>query len=264
MDLKSFLLKYSTINKTFLNEFTTFINEDTLDNDLVINIDMVIKWLEVRKGTIKTTLLRSYKLNVDYIITKIKISKSSGGSNNEHILITPDTFKRICLMTKSKKGDEGRTYYISLETLIKKYKTYIIKALNDKIGILENNQKPVTNVKGGVIYIIKAADDFEEVLYKVGKTNNIKARMSTYNTGVANNTEILFIYETDNVDRMEKCIKLHLQEYQYRKGKEIYKIDLEFIKEIIAECDVFNLILKNKAIKKDTDGSIYMVIDKKL
>ena len=126
MDLKSFLLKYSTINGTFLNEFISFINEDTLDNDLVINLDAVIKWLEVRKDHIKTTLVRSYKADIDYSIERIKKLENAGpgGTLKEKILITPNTFKKICMMTRSKKGDEIRSNYISLESLIQKYKSH--------------------------------------------------------------------------------------------------------------------------------------------
>jgi hypothetical protein len=31
-----------------------------------------------------------------------------------------------------------------------KYKNYIIDALNKKVGILENNQKPIPNNKSGI------------------------------------------------------------------------------------------------------------------
>ena len=54
-----------------------------------------------------------------------KISKS----NKEIILMTPDCFKRMCLLSKTNKAEEVRTYFIELEKLILNYKNYIIEFL---------------------------------------------------------------------------------------------------------------------------------------
>ncbi len=53
-----------------------------------------------------------------------------------------------------------------------------------KIGILETNLKPKSNAKGGVIYILKALNT-NATLYKLGKTNDLKNRLNTYNSGNA-------------------------------------------------------------------------------
>ena len=63
-----------------------------------------------------------------------------------------------------------------------KYKNYIIEGLNNKIGILENNQKP------------KA------------KTKKLKEIIRTHNSSHINNIDIVHIYETDYIDEVEKCI----------------------------------------------------------
>ena len=39
------------------------------------------------------------------------------------------------------------------------------------MGLLYNNQKPKLNVKGGVIYILKAQNTNKKNLFKVGKCN---------------------------------------------------------------------------------------------
>jgi hypothetical protein len=36
-----------------------------------------------------------------------------------------------------------------------------------------------------------------------------------------------FIYETDNIDQVESCIKTYMKKAQYRKYKEVYQVDLE-------------------------------------
>lgn len=93
----------------------------TSQNDFVINLNIIVKWLKTSKGHIKETLTRSYVENIDYTIT---INKSTGGRPSENILITPDCFKRLCMSSKTKKV---RIYFIEIEKHLDKYKNYIKK-----------------------------------------------------------------------------------------------------------------------------------------
>ena len=76
--------------------------------------------------------------DIDYIIEFDKNNKISK-SNKENILLTPDCFKRLCLLSRTKKAEEVRTYFIEIEKLLFNYKDYIIKALEKTVNILENN-----------------------------------------------------------------------------------------------------------------------------
>ena len=141
------------------------------------------------------------------------------------------------MQTKSKKGVQVREYYYELEQVIDQYKEYIIKGLQDKIKKLENNQKPIINPKKGIIYIIETDDDIGH--YKIGKTTNLKKRLSDYTSSKKDNIIPLYIYETDNVDEVEKCIKTYAKKFQYRKYKEVYKADINMLKELINEFGEF-------------------------
>jgi hypothetical protein len=44
---------------------------------------------------------------------------------------------------------------------------------------------------------------------------------------MANDLEVIFQYETENIDQVEKCIKSYMKEAQYRKYKEIYPVNLD-------------------------------------
>lgn len=55
------------------------------------------------KGTIKDILLKTYHLNIDYKISKEKHNLKISKSNKEIILLTHDCFKRLCLLSKTKK-----------------------------------------------------------------------------------------------------------------------------------------------------------------
>ena len=61
-----------------------------------------------------------------------KIKSESAGNPREEILLTSDCCKRLCMMSKTKKAEEVRTYFIEIEKLMNKYKNYIIEALNKK------------------------------------------------------------------------------------------------------------------------------------
>ena len=54
---------------------------------------------------------------------------------------------------------------------------------------------------------------------------------------MANDIEIIFQLETDNIDQVEMCLKAKLKPTIYRSYKEIYKIDYNLLKEIIKSCD---------------------------
>ena len=67
-----------------------------------------------KKGKLKETLVKTYTKNIDYKVEKEKEGKISK-SNKEIITLTPDCFKRLCLLSKTKKAEEVRTYYLELE-----------------------------------------------------------------------------------------------------------------------------------------------------
>lgn len=105
------------------------------------------------------------------------------------------------MQSKTKKAIYVWEYFYSLKELIEKYKNYIIEGLN--------NQKPKVNPSKGVIYIIKTTDD--ETLYKIGKTKNLKSRLVKYNADKKDNIIPIYIYETDDIDAVEKCIKAFMK-----------------------------------------------------
>lgn len=204
----------------------------------------MIKWLGVRKNNLKRLLVRYFLENYDYIIEKIKKKNNGGNGTNyyDDIWITPDCFKELCMLSQTPKAKQVRLYYLSLEKLIRKYYNYIGEKLYRKIGLLEKNQKPKINIKGGVIYFFEALNNIklthlEEKLYKIGKTKNVKNRFKTYNSGNANDIEPLFVLEVDDITKVEKCIKNLLVDYQYRKYKEIYQININALKLVFNNCD---------------------------
>ena len=268
MDFETFINKYSFVNSKFVKDFYNIIKEDYIEryNEFLIDSEILRKWLQINmKRSFNDTIKKSYKKNIDYTIDKIKKTLGSGGHNLEVITLTPEAAKKICLSTNSKMGGQVQQYFLDLEVALYKYKNYIIEGMNKKIHQLENNQKPKINATKKIIYVFRALNT-DLTLYKIGKTINSKTRFSKHNSPMANDLEVLFQYETDNIDQVELCIKAYMKKAQYRKYKEIYRVDLDIIKKTIKNCDVeineINKEIENKN-KKQKGGKIFNKINDK-
>ena len=177
MDLVTFLKTHTKISNSFIDDFFGLYKPQDKYN-FSINIDAIAKWFNMRKDTIKDTLKESYKKNIDYKVTKDEPTGKKG-KPSETILLTPKCFKLMAMQSKNKKAVQVREYYYELEQVLDQYKEYIIKGLEEKIKTLENNQKPKINPKKGIIYVIATADGIGH--YKVGKTVNLRKRLTNYN-----------------------------------------------------------------------------------
>ena len=246
------------------------------DKELIIDLNDIVKWLKVQKGNIKRILVNNFKEHVDYTIEKVekKIKSYRGTTRAEKIMITPDCCKSLCMLSQTEKAKEVRQYFIEIEKTMRKYHNEIEENLKKKIGILKTNQKPKLDIKGGIIYILKALNT-DETLYKIGKTENIKNRMKNYNSGNGDTIEPLFILEVKDIYAVETCLKGLLKQYQYRKYKEVYEVDLDIIKRACFECDAvhesFTKFLKKNTTKKINeqfkklkvkDASLFIIVDK--
>jgi phage anti-repressor protein/predicted GIY-YIG superfamily endonuclease len=255
ISFKDFLKKFSSVNNKFIDDFFSHYSENTKDTDFVIDFDNTAKWLQVRKDSIKRTLIESYRNNIDYKITEKKLI--TAGRPSEKILITPDCFKRICLLTKSVKGEAVRSYYIQLEKHLDKYKDNIINDLRKENEVLRNDLKPLEIPKDtGVIYVLKTDNDVElKDIYKIGSTTDFKSRLLTHQSSHVHNVKVEYVYNTNDVKGVERCLKAILRERQYRKRKEFYQIDIDDLKEIIDNCgNSLSLLKKTRTAKSSMSG----------
>jgi phage anti-repressor protein len=181
-NLINFLKKYTNISNKFIDDFFSLYTIKTSKNDFVINLENVAKWLKTEKRDIKKTLVKSYEINIDYIIKKNNIKNYF--INDIHI--TPECFKRLCMLSRTEKAEEVRTYFIEIENVLDNYKNVIIDHLNKRIDILENNQKPTIDTNVGLIYILKSNDDIENI-YKIGKSKKFKERILSHNSSHPDN-----------------------------------------------------------------------------
>jgi len=264
-----FLKKYSTIPNQFLDDFFKLFNYESIDNtEKIVNGNDVVKWLQIQKHNLKKTLKKSYIKDVDYSISKVTKLKGTGGQKNEIVMMTIDCFKMICQSTQSKKGKDVRIYFIEVEKLLNKYKSYIIQGLENKITILEKKRKPKINPQKGIIYVFRTPDTPENNLYKIGRTIDLKKRLQSHSSGLSENINLILIQEVDDVVKIEKCAKEAMKKYQFRKYKEVYQVNIDVIKFVIENCNQFHTIL-DKTIENEKNlgnldkKKIFIYIDKK-
>jgi phage anti-repressor protein len=260
LSLQDYLKKYSSINNKFIDDFFSLYDVKTSNDDFVINLENVAKWLNCKKFTLNDTIKNTYQINIDYKISK-SINQKSTGRPREEVMITPNCFKRLCMMSRTEKAEEVRSYFIALEDHINKYKGYIIEGLNKKVAKYETELKPqeIQN-ESGSIYVLKTTESIEGV-YKLGKAKNFKQRLQTHQTSHPEKLDIAYVYETDMIDQVESCLKNLLKTKGYRKRKEFYEIDIDILKTLIKMCECMTLSVrkKTKDIKNEECKYILML-----
>lgn len=233
---KEFLLRFTTLPKQFIDDLYVMYNESTLQSDIVIDIELVCKWLKCQRRVLMTTIRKSYTEGVDYTIAHSKSPSGKKYSNNyKRVLISPSCFKELAMRTASKNGDMIRRYFIEVEDAFLKYRNQTIKGLETDVAQLLHNQSPrIPNSRPGYVYIVQAQEG--TTLYKIGKATHLQSRMDTYNTGRSDDIKILYQVQTDYMSDVEKCVATLCQASKYRKRKEVYNIDLDILKEIMQSC----------------------------
>lgn len=263
---KEYIKKLTTIPTSFIDELFELYDVSTTQTDFVIKLDVVAKWLHARKPNLVNTLKQSYKLHIDYIVIKPEnhYKKTPNANNYKQYMLTPDCFKRLAMMSHSKNAEMIRSYFIEIEGLFIKYREQTLEGMRRDIESLERNQRPkkLGEAKPGYLYIIRASDT-KDGLYKIGRTkSDIIHRIKQYNTGRADDVEVLYTYRTDDVVGAEGCVKSFLKKYQYRKYKEVYQTDLQMIKELLKSCSEIGAKLVHKTSKSVMNGGYYIILDK--
>jgi phage anti-repressor protein len=262
MKITDFLKKFTLIDSKFIDDFYSFHDDKKSEYDKTINLNNISKWLNVRKDNLKKLLIDNFEDGKDYNEFKEKtIGKGKGSNNTKTILLTYECSKLLCMISRSEKATMIRNFYIEIEKILINYKDNIAQNLYDQLEIKMNNKKIINdNNKKALIYILKVDDKTNEG-FKIGKTEDLKARMRQYNVGRISDLPIVFVYQTEHIDEIEDCMKENLKRYQLKHNTELFDIDLDFIKETITYCTKKNalLIKKNNKLFKNEDNKRWLI-----
>jgi hypothetical protein len=128
------------------------------------------------------------------------------------------------MVSKSEKANSVRDYFIILRKFISYYKEKISDMI---ISTAKKNPNKC-------VYILSVNKNKD--IFKFGRSNNIRSRLKTYATGKDIHPDIKFIMLVDGPKQVEDCAKIFLERYSFKKGQEIYRIDLNFLKSIAINC----------------------------
>jgi phage anti-repressor protein len=245
ISLKDFLKTYTAISNKFIDEYYKFY-EICETNKFGIEASKVIKYLKLNSSKYFYERLRTrFILNQDYIIKRLK-QKSTDNIQDTFYYLSFDGFEKVCMTSKSEKGNVVRDYFITLRKFIEYYRQHFADNIN----------KMVKGKK--CIYIILANKN--KNIFKVGRSKDIRKRLYSYATGKDKHPDIMFIMLIDDPKKVEDCTKVFTKKNIVRGKQELYKIDFDTLKSIIFNCAFltkqFNEII---SINKDFDS--YIVYD---
>lgn len=239
---KAYLKKYTLISPKFIDELYTMYDEESSNEDLVINLDSVERWLGTNKKHLHQLLKKRFKTDEDFVARKAtNPNKTVARANNyTEILITPSCFKRICLLSESKNGERMRDYMIQIEATLLHYRNHLVEGLKRRVRALENNQRPPharsdAKPEAGVIFVYRAGEEGEG-LFRLASSSR-RRPLASHNGSHADDVKLELMYETTDHRAVEACAKALLRGYEYRaRGKAVYRAPLESIKGFLRSC----------------------------
>lgn len=245
--LKAFLKKLSPIPNAFIDDMFSLYDPDTAQTDFAVDLDAIAKWLGVRKDNLMATLKASYVAGVDYLVSRQSYPHSTskyGRNAYKLVLLTPDCFKRLCMRSKGKTAENVRTYFIQVEALVMKYRQQMVVGMQQDIDRLESNKRArglskAVSAREGYIYVIRASTKYDNVI-KIGRTRDLVRRLREHSAAHADDPQVLFTFKTEDAAAVETCLKGWLKDRQWSRGryKEVYKADLDMVKQMIHGCDL--------------------------
>ena len=251
--LQSYLKKFSVVSTKFIDDFFSLYQYNTKDTEFVIDLDILVKWLGSAKSTITATLRNTYTKNIDY--TETIDRTGANGRPASKIMLTPDCMKRVCMVSRTKKAEDVRSYFIELEKHIDQYKDVIIERY------VKNHTPQQTDITGGVIYVLNTDLNLPGV-YKIGKTADFKSRLKTHQSSHVDNIKVVKVYKTTDIDNVEQCLKQYLKQKQFKKYKEFYQVDIDDISKLLKICNNATLSAKKVLSKSEQKGGYFIYLER--
>jgi len=179
-----------------------------------------------------------------------------GGQNKEKILMTINTFKKLCLKSNTKKADEIHDYFIMLEELTQETINEESSELRNQLQLkdlqmIQNCQQIRLDSynKKCVVYLIKITN----TLFKFGNTYDIIKRFSDHRREINQEIQLIFCIESKNNTLLEQKLKDFLKTTDYRKTLTIKKKNQTELIEINNITIIENLLRK---LNKDMDNNL--------
>lgn len=244
-----------------MNELITFANENSINVDQLyvdrfwsslyddkwIYIDSeIVQWIgyddqHVKEGKnyILKKLRASFRESVDFKLIKLEEVDEcdyipSIDFDTIHasklLIVELDTFKELLLSMNTPKARQVQKYFIQVEKLCRKY-----MHSQRNINTLQINRMKLE--ANECVYIISNNRNAKMHLYKIGKTKNLKARISSLNTSnpdrVNDRLRAFAVIKTFDCKSLEEMIHAHLDAYRHSDSKEWFQIEYSKLQKVI-------------------------------
>jgi phage anti-repressor protein len=234
-------------------------------NEYPINLENVYKMIGfANKGNAMKTIKRNFIKDEDYKIFFFQMEKNKSeetrGRKEETIMLNIDTFKNLCMISKTECGKEIRKYYVKLENI---YNKLIKEELDNQKKMIEEKDKLIQDLEnkpdtegfssreGGEIYVaIDLTKKGHTKIGMIGMSTNLDMRLSQLNVGSSTQSLQLYMhFKTFDKILAERLIHQSLHPFRIKNRKEwfYFKNNLELayainaIKQILAFIEQYNI-----------------------
>jgi len=132
-----------------------------------------------------------------------------------------------------------------------------ITLLQKKINELEHQNKLLKNdlklekfPEGAIVYVVEDYDINQEIIYKIGKTDDMNKRIKIYNTHSIHNKPVVHYVKIKCPLQLETCLKSMLYKYRIKNRKDFFNCSLLKIKK------AFNACMKSIKCIEQNDGLV--------
>lgn len=220
---------------------------ESMYNDRWLYIDSeIVRWIgyddpQIRTG--KDYILR--KLRKHFIETKhFKLVKLEDADECKHIptidfdtihakhllIVELDTFKELLLTMSSPKARQVQKYFIQVEKLCRKF---MAAQINRSVQNIERMKLAPNEC----VYVISNNRNTRMNLYKIGKTRNLKSRLSSLNTSnpdrVDDRLRAFAVIKCFDSKSLEAMIHAHLDAYRHSDSKEWFQIEYASLMKVV-------------------------------
>ncbi|ATZ81219.1 BRO-N domain-containing GIY-YIG nuclease [Bodo saltans virus] len=198
------------------------------------------------KQSIKKHVSKDDKIKLENINTDIKLNK-----HPHSIYINEGGLYSLILASRLPKAKKFKKW-ITDDVLpsIRKYGYYKqqkqfkneLNALMQKINYLTKENDMIKNElkkdnypNGGIVYVINYSENNKNI-YRIGKTDDLNARKSIYDTHTLYKKPVILKFETDCPVQLETCIRSMLYNFRIKYRKDFYECEEKDIKKAFNNC----------------------------
>ena len=218
-----------------------------IDNNKIIwfnakQIGIALKYKEPKKAITKY-VDKEDKIQLKNIDLNFKLEQQP-----DSIYINESGLNSLLILSRTKKSKKFLKWITKdVLPLMRRSSIYSnndeITLLQKKINELEHQNKLLKNdmkiekfPEGAIVYVVEDYDVNQEIIYKIGKTDDMNKRIKIYNTHSIHNKPVVHYVEIKCPLQLETCLKSMLYKYRIKNRKEYFNCSLIKIKQAIDKC----------------------------